>query len=173
MATTFGPSVETNEQSQFKQNISIQALWAALPLPSLRARCGTQFDKTNDTLANVTDLSVSVVTGKTYAFRAVLFTTSNVAAGVKAAIAGTCTATAINYEGLTIDAAVIAAQSRTTTKGNAVGAVTAVTVAMIRIEGSIVVNAAGTLVVQFAQNVINAAASSVLVGSTFEVVQIA
>ncbi len=30
MATTLGPSVETNEQSQFKQNVAIQALFRAI-----------------------------------------------------------------------------------------------------------------------------------------------
>ena len=132
------------------------------------ARVSTQFDKTSDTtLANVTGLSINVVAGRTYSFKAVLYTTSNVAGGVKAAIGGTATATAIRYEAVTLDNAIVAAQTRATALGTTVGAVTAVTAAMIVITGTITVNAAGTLTVQFAQNASNATASSVLTGSAF------
>lgn len=131
-------------------------------------RVSTQFDKTSDTtLANVTGLSITVVAGRTYSFKAVLYTSSNVAGGVKAAIAGTATATAITYEALTFDGAVLLAQTRATALGTTVGAVTAVTAALIVITGTITVNAGGTLTVQFAQNASNGAASSVLVGSVF------
>lgn len=135
-------------------------------------RVSTQFDKTNNTLANITGLTVDVRAGKTYSFEVVLYTTSNIAAGIQAAIAGTATATAIIYEALVYNAALIAAQTRAAALATAVGGVTAVTVALIVIKGTITVNAAGTLTVQFAQNATNAAASSVLVGSTFKVDQI-
>ncbi|MFN0108513.1 MAG: hypothetical protein ACKVZH_06630, partial [Blastocatellia bacterium] len=132
------------------------------------ARVTTQFDKTSDTtLANITGLTINVVAGRTYSFKAVLYTTSNVAGGVKAAIAGTATATAIRYEAVVIDNSVIAAQTRATALGTAVGGVTTVTAAMVIITGTITVNAAGTLTVQFAQNASNASASSVLTGSVF------
>jgi hypothetical protein len=132
-----------------------------------KARVSSQFDKTNDTLADVTGLSVDIKTGRRYAFRAVLYTTSDVAAGVKAAISGTATGSAVRYEALVYNAAAIAAQTRATSLGSAVGGVTAVTVAMIVIEGTIVCSGTGTLTVQFAQNATNAAASSVLTGSSF------
>jgi len=138
-----------------------------------QARVTTQFDKTNNTLGNVTGLTVNVQAGRTYESSATLYTTSNIAAGVQAAIAGTCTATAIIYEGETTAAAAVGAQTRATALATAVGAVTAVTAARIDIEGTITVNAAGTLTVQFAQNVTNAAASSVLVGSVFTVYDVA
>lgn len=131
-------------------------------------RVSSQFDKTsNTTLANITGLSATLIAGITYAFEAVLFTTSNVAGGVKFAISGTATATAIIYEAVVMDAAVIAAQTRATSLSTAVGGVTAVTAAICRITGTITVNAAGTLTVQFAQNASNGTASSVLVGSYF------
>lgn len=133
----------------------------------------TQFDKTSSTaLANVTGLSFTVVAGKTYIFESTLFTTSNVAGGVQFAIAGTATATSIRYEGDVEDALTNAAQSRATALGTAVGAVTAVTNATCKISGSIVVNAGGTLTVQFAQNASNGTASSVLTGSYFRCWQI-
>jgi hypothetical protein len=137
-------------------------------------RVSTQFDKTNDTtLANITGLSVNVVAGKSYRFEAVLYTTSNVATGVKFAIAGTATATAIIYEAILDDAGDISAQTRATALGTAVAGITAVTNAYCRITGTITVNAAGTLTVQFAENAaVAATTSSVLVGSTFTVNEI-
>jgi hypothetical protein len=136
-------------------------------------RVATQFDKTSDaTLANVTGLSVNVEASRTYRFKARLYTTSNSSGGVKAAIGGTATATAIIYEAITHNGAAVSAQTRATSLGTAVGGVTAVTAALIEIEGTITVNAAGTLTVQFAQNASNGTASSVLVGSYFEVWEI-
>lgn len=129
----------------------------------------TNFAKTSDTtLANVTGLSVNVTGGKTYSFEADLLTTSDVAGGVKVAIAGTATATSIRYEATVFNAAALALQSRATALAAALG-VTAVTVATVRIAGTITVNAAGTLTVQFAQNASNGAASNVLTGSSFKV----
>jgi hypothetical protein len=137
------------------------------------ARVSSQFDKTSDAaLANVPGLSATLAAGKSYFFRAVLFTAANVAGGVQASIAGTATATAVRYEALVHDAAAVKAQTRATALGTAVGGVTAVTAAKIEIEGLITVNAGGTLTVQFAQNASNATASSVLTGSTLSVLQI-
>lgn len=131
----------------------------------------SQFDKTsNTTLGNVTNLTANVAAGKTYRFEAKLYTSSGSSGGVKVAIGGTSSATTITYEGLTTDAG-LTTQSRTTTMGNAVGAVTAVTAAYILITGTITTDAGGTLTVQFAQNASDAATSSVLWGSTFVVTQ--
>ena len=150
----------TNEGAQRQEIPQIQ-----------QSRVSTQFDKTSDTtLANITGLTATVVAGKIYRFEATLFTSSNIAGGVKATIAGTATATSIRYEGLTTDSGVTT-QTRATALGTAVGAVTAVTAGFIKIEGLITVNAAGTLTVQFAQNASNGTASSVLVGSTFVLTQ--
>lgn len=129
----------------------------------MNAKVATQFDKTSSTtLSDVTGLTATLRAGRTYKFRAVLYTTSDVAAGVKFAIAGTCTATAIRYEARVFNGAALSAQTRAAALATAVGGVTAVTAAMCIIEGIITVNAAGTLTVQFAQNASNAAASSVL-----------
>jgi hypothetical protein len=134
-----------------------------------QSRVSTQFDKTNTTLDNITGLTANVAAGKIYRFEAILYTTSDVAGGVKVAIGGTATATSIIYEGLTTDGG-LTTQSRTTTLGNAVGAVTAVTAACIKVTGTITVNVAGTLTCQFAENAATAT-SSVLVGSTFVVIE--
>lgn len=134
-------------------------------LTGLADRVSSQFDKTDVTLADITGLSHNVEAGKAYAFEAILYTTSNVSGGVKAAIAGTATATSIVYEGFTTDAG-MSTQTRATALGSAVGDITAVTAAFIKINGTIVVANAGTLTVQFAENVA-VGTSSVLVGSTF------
>lgn len=144
-------------------------------LTGLTARNSAQFDKTSDTtLANVTGLTRNVEAGRTYAFTAVLYTTSNVAGGVKAAIGGTATATSIVYEAEVKDGSTFATMgtSRATSLATTVGDVTAVTAARITISGTIVVNAAGTLTVQFAQNASNGSASSVLVNSSFQLIPI-
>lgn len=135
-----------------------------------QTRVSTQFDKTNTTLANVTGLTANLASGKTYRFEAHLYTTSDVAGGVKVAIAGTCTATSIIYEGLTTNAGLIT-QSRGTALAATVGAVTAVTAAYIVITGTVTTDGAGTLTVQFAENAATAT-SSVLAGSTFVVTEI-
>lgn len=134
------------------------------------AYVSTQFDKTTDTaLANVSGLSVTLTAGKVYSIEAILFTTSAPTGGVKAAISGTATATTFIVEAHTIDATSIAYRARTDTLGQAIAAVNGVNTAFIRMHGLIVVNQAGTLTVQFAQNTSNGTASSVLVGSYFKV----
>lgn len=130
----------------------------------------TQFDKTDATLADVTGLTANVLAGKTYQFEGVLFTTSNIGGGVKSAIGGTATATSIIYEGDTTALGSIT-QSRASSLGSPVGGVTAVTAARIDVKGTIVVNAAGTLTLQFAENAA-VSTSSVLVGSYFKVKRI-
>jgi len=160
---------EANYGSLFTTRSLVDKGWVDSSLSG--ARVSTQFDATSTTtLADITGLTANVAAGKIYRFEAKLYTTSNVAGGVKVAIAGTATATAIVYEGLTTDAGLIT-QSRGTALGTAVGAVTAVTAGYITISGTITVNATGTLTVQFAQNASNGTASSVLVGSTFVITE--
>lgn len=137
-------------------------------------RTFTNFSANNTTtLTDITNLSATVVAGKNYGFLARLFATSNVAAGVQAAIKGTATATNLIYSGYTVtNSNTIAGFSLQTTLGSSVGGVTAVTTSVIEISGEITVNAGGTLTVQFAQNVANGIASVVLTGSWFKVWQI-
>lgn len=133
-------------------------------------RVSSQFNKTNTALADVTGLSVDVEAGKTYNFRATLHITASAAGGLKVAIGGTCTATSIIY--FTVFQNSIGSTD-VTDRHTALGGSSAIsndTIYLVRIEGNITVNAAGTLVPQFAQNVANGT-SSVLVGSTFIVNQ--
>lgn len=141
----------------------------------LRCRVEADFSRTSSTvLTNITGLSRPVAAGEVYAFRAILFTTSHVAGGVKFAIGGTATATSLIAEARVFDASTLATvgTSRVTAMATTLGDVTVVAVAQCTIEGLIVVNAAGTITIQLAQNASNGTASTVLAGSYFELIPI-
>jgi hypothetical protein len=131
--------------------------------PAARVVKTTQLDVTAST-ALVTALTSSYATvGGTIGYRAVLYTTSNVAGGVKVAVAPSSGAFTTHVYDVRIVNGGSTTQGRTATTG-----VTAVTAATIFIEGYFTGNPDSTFVVQFAQNASNAAASSVLVGSYIE-----
>lgn len=139
-----------------------------------QTRVSTQFDKTTDTaLANVPGLSVTVAAGRTYTFRAVLHLTPSAVGGQQIAVAGTATATAVTYQVNSINNTTNAniLNSRVAALGGAGVGVAGGTADFTTVEGTITVNAGGTLTVQFAQNVSNGT-SSVLVGSTFLVMDV-
>ena len=128
-------------------------------------RTTATFGKTNNTLANITGLSVNVQAGRVYMFRAVLLVDPHATGGHKYAISGTATATGIFYHIHSVDDTALTniISSRQTALGGSAGQAGATSVRTV-IEGKIVVNAAGTLTVQFAQNVTNAVASNVIDG---------
>lgn len=131
------------------------------------ARVTTQFDVTSSTtLVDVPGLVRNLASGEVATFTANLFTTSDAAGGVKAAMGGTATVASIIYEGWLLNNNADGGQARQTALGGAVGGVTAVTAAHVFVVGTVVVDVAGTLTVQFAQNASSGVASSVLVGST-------
>jgi hypothetical protein len=120
-------------------------------------------------LVNVTGLSATVAAGRTYSFDVYLSCTCAAAGGVKAAIAGTCTATNVIYDGWALDTNAIKGQANSVALGGTVASsvTTATTGVVIQIKGTITVNAAGTLTVQFAQNTSSATASIAKRGSYF------
>lgn len=139
------------------------------------ARVGTQFDKTSSTtLGDVTDLSVTVEAVRKYKFSAFLDVTTG-GGGGKVAIGGTATATSVAYTGKYIDnsGGTVIIYGRATSLGTAVAGSALGTSVIMEVEGTIVVNAAGTLTVQFAQNASSGSTSSVLVGSSFTIQPIA
>lgn len=132
-----------------------------------------QFDKTTSTsLANITGLSINVVAGVKYAFEAKLFVSADATGGHKYAIGGTATATIVKYQINSINnsASTLVVTSTQTSLGGSAGQAGA-TVVYTEIKGTITVNAAGTLTVQFAQNASNGT-SSVLTESSFKVTPI-
>jgi len=128
----------------------------------------TQFDKTNNTLANIPGLSITVGAGETWVFRADLYVNSSAIGGSKYGVGGTATSTSFKAR-VTILTDGVSTSTNTSpgvfsaTEAQGFGADTNVT-----ITGTITVNAAGTLTIQFAQFVADAGASSVLIGSSFE-----
>ena len=124
----------------------------------------------NTTLGTVTGLSVNVAAGRTYSFEAYLSFTDAAAGGIKAAIAGTATATAIEYDGWIIDSAAngIKGNTQATALATTVASATTTgTAGVVQIKGTITVNAAGTLLVQAAQNTSSGTATTIKRGSTF------
>lgn len=126
----------------------------------------------NVVMANVPGLSVNVTAAGTYAFHVHLATTAAGAGGVQVGLGGTSTWTSINTTGYAYTASNVAVTTGTTaTPGTAVVADTAAVIGVV-LEGVIVVNAAGTVTVQFAQNVSNATASSVFANSYMQLIRI-
>jgi hypothetical protein len=121
----------------------------------------------NTILANVTGLTVAVAAGRTYTFQTELYVTDAAAGGAKAAIAGTCTATTIQYTGYMIADNAIKAKTNAAALATEVASSTTTETSgiIIRITGTITVANAGTLTVQFAQNTNNGTASLAKIGS--------
>lgn len=181
-ATTFGSSTSdvvqlghSDSAANFRNLYAKNEEGQVNRLTGLRARAASDFSKTSDTtLASVTGLSRPVAAGEIYAFRAVLQTTSNSAGGVKFAIGGTATATSLFAEATVKDGSALATMGtpRVTAMTTTFGDVTAVSNALVIIEGQITVNAGGTLTIQFAQNASNGTASTVKAGSYMELISI-
>jgi hypothetical protein len=158
---------------------------SSIPANGGTAVLATQYDATSaTTLADVDALQIATRSSTKYKFSATLFTTSSAAGGVKVAIGGTngITVNSIVYDTLIYSAGTVT-QGRSAALGTATG-LTATTVSMIRIEGYVHVNLGTTcddseesgncinrkIGIQFAQNASSANASSILVGSTFQMI---
>ncbi len=127
-----------------------------------------QFDKTDVTLASVTGLSISLLAGKTYLLEADLLVLADAVGGQKYGIGGTFTATTLAGS-ITVDEnGTLPGSTQFTAKGQIYnGGSAGSTSNQVRIFIYVVVNGAGTLTIQFAQNSANGT-SSVLVGSTLK-----
>jgi hypothetical protein len=129
----------------------------------------SQLDKTsNVSLSTVPGLSIALTAGKTYTCRTWLSVTSGAAGGFNIGLVGSggLTATLYRFNTQAWNGSTIAA-SGTATALNSSNINNAAIYTDIFIQGSIVVNAAGTLNVQAAQSASNATTSSVFQGSSF------
>lgn len=143
------------------------SLATKITLGILSGRVSTQVDKTDANLVNITGLSVNLITGSTYRFRAALYINADTVGGLKLAMNGTATFSSLIYQINVINTAAnsFAHNSRQTAydgAGSAVGA----TGVYAEIVGTIVCNGTGTLTPRFAQSTASGT-SSVLVNSTF------
>jgi hypothetical protein len=136
------------------------------------ARVSTQFDKTNDdTIADVTGLTVALLTTRSYGFRAVIFADNHVTGGGQYAIkySGTLGAIIYNINCLSNASGLFIVTSRKTASAGAAGQAGATGV-YCDISGLLTTTGAGNLTVQFAQQTATpATVSSVLVGSHMQV----
>lgn len=132
-------------------------------------RVAANVTNTTATLATVTGLSETVQNGRTYSFYAWLPTSEDPLNGLTVTVAGTASATSVIYEGVLTDATIIAAQTRVSTLATAVcSTVGGVSNATCVINGTITVNAGGTLLIQVSQNTnTNANSTTVFRGAYF------
>lgn len=121
-------------------------LWAG------ESRVATAYTNATTTLGNVTGLAATLQAGRTYRFRARFDVTLDVTGLGKYAMSGTATATSISYRVSHLGASLaLISSARQTALDSAVNSSTALTDDDVEIEGTIVVNAAGTLTVQAAE----------------------
>ena len=139
----------------------------------LLATLTAQFDKTTDTaLANVTGLALTLAGTATYILEAILFVSATALGGHKYSLDGTVTATNIKYQvnSLSDVSNLYVINSRLTALAGTTGQ-TGATEVYTEIMGTIVTNAAGTINVQFAQQVASGT-SSVLTQSSFKALKV-
>lgn len=122
----------------------------------------------NTTLSTLTGLSIALIAGKTYVCHGHVTVTSSAAAGgIQVALVATAslTATSATFNATNWNGTTLNAKTTATTLGTAIGS-SANAVTDVDIVGSIVVNAAGTINLQAAQNTSNGTSTVVGQGST-------
>jgi hypothetical protein len=152
-------------------SITIQAGAQTLVDTKVRASTAVLTKNADTTFAIIPGLTCSLLAGKTYIIKGHLtITASNASGGIKVAIAtpDTLTLTSGTITGLNINNATPNATTTATALTTAFGHVTAA-VTDVFFEGSVVVNAAGTLEIHAAQNASHASDMTVGVGSTLTV----
>jgi hypothetical protein len=137
-------------------------------------KCTAQTDTITTVLANVTGLTAqTLVAGATYRFRCVLPGTADGTSGIKYAFKyTTATLTSVEATGLGYTASAVAVQHTTTTTDATLLFDQAAVVIMTILEGSMVVNAGGTVALQVGTHTGTTTASTYL-GATMEFVRIA
>lgn len=126
----------------------------------------------NTTVASISGLSVNVIAGATYVFRAYLPVTVDGTGGIKIAIGGTATWTSVNETAYAYTGSAIATVNNATAAPGTTLTAALTSYNSIIIEGTVKINAAGTLAVQMAQNAPGGSASSVLVNASFTVTRV-
>lgn len=137
-------------------------------------RCSAQTDSITTVLANVTGLTAqTLVAGATYRFRCVLPGTADGTSGIKYAFKyTTATLTSIEATGIGQTASAIATQHTTTTTDATLLFDQAAVVILVTLEGTMVVNAGGTVALQIGTHTGTTTCSCYL-GATMEFVRIA
>lgn len=133
----------------------------------------TQYDIANSAvLAQIGALTATVRAGAKYRFKLFAVTTVGATGGMRFGVGGTATATSITVNPTSVSdqtGAFVTMGAKATALSTAVATIAGQTGYTVVIEGSIVVNAGGTLFPQFAQSVSNGTNSSVLINSYWSV----
>lgn len=137
-------------------------------------KSSAQTDTITTALANITGLTgQALVAGATYKFRCVLPGTADGTSGISVGFKyTTATLTSIEATGITYTASAMAAVHTTSTTDQALIIDKAAVVLLSVIEGTMVVNAAGTVALQVATHT-GTTTASIYVGATMEFVRIA
>lgn len=170
--TAASPTVDI---AQFRNNASATAAFAVkqdgyFTYPGIKRLTADVVVANDATVNDVTDLSVTLRSGRTYFFKFTVFSTSG-AGGARFAINGTATATSIRYSVNRIDIANVNDMSMGTaldaefTNASTNGLITTM-------EGTIVCNAGGTFLLGFAQSVSNAANSTLHAGGSLLIMEL-
>lgn len=130
---------------------------------------------------DVPALAAALVAGRTYDFEVYISFTCAGAGGIKVSVAAdaTLTATDIRWDGYIMDTAIspdvssLKAVAQSNALGGVLGSITSGTSGLVRIHGTITVNVAGTMQIQFAQNVSNGTATVCKRGSRLRVFDVA
>ncbi len=132
-----------------------------------------QVDATSATLADVTGLTgLTLVAGATYSFDGEFATTCGGTGGIKMAFNyTTATLTSIDCTSIAMTATAVAVAHSTTTTTQTSWIASNTANIYVRLTGVLVVNAGGTMAVQFAENSANST-SSILVNSRFSLSRI-
>lgn len=126
----------------------------------------------NVTLGTITGLSATLEAGETYVVKLALPCTAGASGGIKVALAtsDTLTLTSSNIGAKVMTASALAVASTTSGLDTAVGATSAAV--LVEVNAVLVVNAAGTLIVQAAQNASNGTDTVVLVNGSMTVTKV-
>ena len=123
---------------------------------------------TTTVIANITGLSVNLTSTGTYTIDAHVVCTGAANAGIKVAFSGTATATSLNASTWAWNGTTLNTMTNITALSSNLAATTTANTDVI-VKGSIVVNAAGTLTLAAAQNVLQASNTTFVAGSTMNV----
>lgn len=138
--------------------------------PGVLERTTAAFDSSTDAMATITDLDITVLSGRTYEFELAYEVAADVTGGLKVAVGGSCTASAFNATGAIFDTTTAAAPfvGSQTTLGNALSSAAGSTSYWVLIKGTVAVSGTGKLRGQFAQ-VTPSGTSTVNVGAKMSV----
>lgn len=159
MATTSNIGITLVDQSQSQKEVTINDGFSLIDGLMPLGKYGTASATSSTTFTNVAGMSLNLVAGGVYMFTICGTGTANVAAGFKIGCGGTATYTTFRAFGRIDNSGSYVGGFEVSATGSLIN-LTATTAFRFSIEGCLTVNAAGTFTVQFAQNVSNAAASS-------------